>query len=60
MIILKAINDTEAGFDCELHIEGEKWLIVNQLTTLFNSVYAKEPNIFEAALVDCQYTIDHT
>lgn len=24
MIILKAINDTEAGFDCELHIEGEK------------------------------------
>lgn len=59
MIKLIAHNETEKGFDAEIHIEGENNLVIQELTSLFDRIYAAAPQLFELALVDSKYTEDH-
>jgi hypothetical protein len=60
MIKLIAHKEQKDGFETEVHIEGDGGVIVQQLTCIFDRIYEAAPQVFEAALVMCQYTEDHT
>jgi hypothetical protein len=60
MIKIKTLNETDRGFDLELHIEGDGNIVVPELTSIFDRIYKASPMLFEAALVGCKYTEDHT
>lgn len=60
MIKLIADNERENGFTSEVHIEGNGMVLAQQLAALFDRVYEKVPKVFEAALLICKYTEDHT
>lgn len=64
MIELKTFNEQYDGsgtsYDTEVHIEGEGYLIIHQLTGIFDRIYESSPTLFEQALLNCQYTEDHT
>lgn len=60
MINLIARNEQEDGFETEVHIEGEGYIVAQQLTAIFDRIYEASPKLFETALVLSQYTEDHT
>ena len=60
MIKLIARNEQKDGFETEVHIEGEGYIVAQQLTAIFNRIYEASPKLFETALVLSQYTEDHT
>lgn len=60
MIKLIAHNEQEDGFETEVHIEGEGYIVAQQLTAIFDRIYEGSPKLFETALVMSQYTEDHT
>lgn len=60
MIKLLAHNEQNNSFDTEVHIEGEGGLVIKELTSIFNGIYEASPFLFERALVDSNYTEDHT
>ena len=60
MINIKTHTEYEDGFDLELHIEGDGAVVANQLVSIFNRIYENAPLLFETALINCQYTEDHT
>ena len=60
MIKIQALNETDEGFDMEIHIEGDGTVVVPELLSVFDRIYEASPMLFEVALVDCKYTEDHT
>lgn len=60
MIRLIANNEREDGFESEVQIEGEGYIVAQQLTSIFDRIYEYAPKLFEAALVMSKYTEDHT
>lgn len=64
MIDIKAYNeknqDGGTSYDTEVHIDGDGYLIIHQLTNIFDRIYQSSPTLFTAALLNCQYTEDHT
>ena len=60
MIKIQTNNETEAGFDLEIHIEGDGKVVVPELISIFDRIYEGSPRLFEMALIDCKYTEDHT
>lgn len=60
MIYIKTSNEREEGFDMELKVLGDGPIVLCQLVSIFNKIYEKTPELFEAALLNCQYTEDHT
>ena len=60
MIEIKAFNETKDGFDCLVHVEGEGSIVVAELITVFDRIYEQAPKLFEACLLNCKYTEDHT
>ena len=60
MINIKTLTEYENGFDLEIHIEGDGKIVIPELTTIFDRIYEASPLLFETALVNCQYTTDHT
>ena len=53
-------DGTGTSYDTEVHIEGEGNLVIHQLVTVFDRIYQSSPTLFETALLNCQYTEDHT
>lgn len=60
MINIKTFNETDIGFDMEIHIEGDGNVVIPELISIFDRIYEASPMLFEAALVECKYTEDHT
>lgn len=60
MIKLIAHKEEKGGFETEVHIEGEGYIVAQQLTAIFDRIYETSPRLFELALVASQYTEDHT
>ena len=64
MIEIKTYNEQHDGkgvsYDTEIHIDGEGRLILDQLISIFDRLYEAQPKLFEAVLLNCQYTEDHT
>lgn len=60
MIKLIARKEQKDGFETEVHIEGEGYIVVQQLTAIFDRIYEASPQLFQTALVMSQYTEDHT
>lgn len=60
MIEIKTLTEYDDGFDLQLHIEGDGAVVASQLVSIFNRIYEYAPLLFEAALINCQYTEDHT
>lgn len=60
MIKIQTHNENKAGFDLEIHIEGEGAVVVPELISIFDRIYEGSPRLFEMALLDCKYTEDHT
>lgn len=60
MIKLIARNEQKDGFETEVHIEGEGYIVAQQLTAIFDRIYEASLKLFETALVMSQYTEDHT
>ena len=60
MIEITATNEQKDGFETSVHIEGDGYIVPQQLTTIFDIIYEAAPKLFEAALVMSQYTEDHT
>lgn len=60
MIEIKTYNESDEGFQMMIHIEGGGLMVVQQLTSIFNKIYEKDPTLFECALLDSKYTDDHT
>lgn len=60
MIEIKTSHECKEGFDLELKILGEVHIVFCQLVSIFNKIYERSPELFEAALLKCQYTEDHT
>ena len=60
MIKLIANNEREDGFETDVHIEGDGYVVAQQLSRLFDRVYEAAPKLFEVALLNCKYTEDHT
>jgi hypothetical protein len=54
------LNENKKSFDIELQIEGRGDYIAKELLAIFDHIYKFSPQIFEAALLSCQYTEDHT
>lgn len=64
MIEIRAYNEKYDGagtsYDSEVHIEGKGDLVIHQLITIFDRIYQSSPTLFEQALLNCQYTEEHT
>ena len=60
MIEITATNEQKDGFETSVHIEGEGYIVAQQLTAIFDRIYEAAPKLFETALVLSQYTEDHT
>ena len=60
MIEIKTDNEDREGFTLEVKIEGRGDYIAKELVSIFDHVYKFSPELFEAALVSCKYTKDHT
>ena len=60
MIEIKTFNETKNGFDCRVHFEGKASIVAIELVTVFNKIYEQSPKLFEACLLACKYTEDHT
>ena len=60
MVLLKAYDETDTGFQTEVHIEGEGVIVANELVSILDRIYLKSPQLFELVLLHCQYTKDHT
>lgn len=60
MIYIKTSHECEESFHLELEVLGEGHIVVCQLVSIFNNIYERSPELFEAALLNCQYTEDHT
>lgn len=64
MINIRTFNEKRDGvitsYDSEVYIEGEGNLVCHQLVTVFDRIYESSPELFEAVLLNCKYTQDHT
>lgn len=60
MIKITTQNEDREGFELEVIIQGRGDYIAKELISIFDHVYKFSPDIFEAALVSCKYTKDHT
>lgn len=60
MIHIETSHECEEGFDLEVKVFGEGHMVFCQLTAIFDKIYKTSPELFEAALLECQYTEDHT
>lgn len=60
MIEIKTDNEDKEGFTLEVKIEGRGGYIAKELIAIFDHIYKFSPEIFEVALVSCEYTKDHT
>ena len=60
MIEIKTFNEDKDGYDFNLHMEGDGAVLASQLAGIFNRIYENAPKLFEVALLNCQYTEDHT
>lgn len=60
MIRIETKNETHEGFDIEVEMQGRGDYIAKELIAIFDHIYKFSPEIFEAALVSCKYTEDHT
>lgn len=60
MIRIETQNEDKEGFELEVKIDGRGDYICKELISIFDHVYKFVPDIFEAALVSCKYTEDHT
>lgn len=60
MIEIKTSNECEKGFDLELKVSGEVHIVFCQMVSIFDKIYKQSPELFEAALLESQYTADHT
>lgn len=56
----EVISDNHMSWGTKIAIDGEKDVCISQLISIFNGIYEKAPELFEKALIDCQYTEDHT
>jgi hypothetical protein len=60
MIKIITQNEHKEGFDLEVTMHGRGDYIAKELIAIFDHIYKFSPEIFEAALVSCKYTEDHT
>lgn len=60
MIKLIADREDGEGYMTEVHIEGEMFLVIQQLTSIIDRIYEKSPELFEMALLRSKYTDDVT
>lgn len=60
MIRIETKNESLAGFDIEIHVEGNGLIVVQQMASALDRLYEAAPNLFEKALLLSQYTKDHT
>lgn len=60
MIKIQTRSENDKGYYMEVHLEGDPVILVQQLSSVFDKIYEKEPRLFEAALVFSKYTEDHT
>ena len=60
MIEIKTSHENKEGFDLEVKILGGGHMVLCQLVSIFNKIYQSTPGLFEDALLNCQYTEDHT
>lgn len=60
MIRIETKNETNEGFDLETRIEGNGFIVMQQITSIFDRLYEAAPKLFEKALLLSQYTEDHT
>lgn len=60
MINIKTDNEDKEGFQLEVIIKGRGDYIAKELIAIFDYMYKFSPEIFEAALLSCKYTEDHT
>lgn len=60
MIEIKTKGEDREGFTLEVLIEGRGDYIAKELIAIFDHVYKFSPELFETALVSCEYTKDHT
>ena len=47
MIKLIAHNEQEDGFETEVHIEGEGYIVAQQLTAIFDRIYEGSPKLLK-------------
>lgn len=59
MIEIKTSNEDKEGFDLEVRLIGNGNVVYSQMVLIFNKIYTEAPELFEAALLNCQYTTDH-
>lgn len=59
MIYIKTSNEDEEGFDLDMKFIGSGNVVYSQLLLIFNRIYEQAPELFESALLNCQYTTDH-
>lgn len=55
MIKIETKNETEEGFDCDIHIEGEANICINELISIFDHIYHASPTLFQTALLHSEY-----
>ena len=60
MIEIKTYDENKDGFHMLVHIDGDGLMVVQQLSSIFDKIYEKYPKLFEVALLNSQYTEDHT
>lgn len=60
MIRIETKNETSESFDIDIEMQGRGDYIAKELIAIFDHIYKFSPQIFEAALVSCEYTEDHT
>lgn len=56
MIKIETMNETEEGFDCNIHIEGDANTVIQELVSIFNQIYHNSSKLFETVLLECDYT----
>lgn len=60
MIRIETKNETSEGYDIETRIEGKGIIIMQQMASILDRLYAADPYLFKTALLHSQYTKDHT
>lgn len=60
MIRIETKNESVKGFDIEIHVEGNKLIVMEQIVSALDRLYEASHDLFEQALLLSQYTKDHT
>ena len=58
--IKEETKNNKMSWGTAISIEGDSELCTHQLIAIFNAIYEKAPELFEAALAESKYTEDHT